>query len=303
VRVWLTGHRGMLARAVGARLAAAGVAAVGTDLEFDIADAAAVLEFVEQHRFTHIVNCAAYTRVDDAERELDAARAANTTGPSSLARAAARTGAHLVHVSTDYVFDGRSEEPYVEDAPCAPQTAYGRTKREGEELVVATLGQPGGAHFHVIRTSWLFGEGGKNFVTTMLALMAEREVLRVVSDQHGRPTYTRDLAEAVLGLAGIVPRGVPAESGFYHFANTGATTWHAFAEQILGAARALGFALKARTIEPVSTEAFPRPAPRPAYSVLSTRRIEHALGGAPRPWQDALAEYLSNLRAQESCPS
>jgi dTDP-4-dehydrorhamnose reductase len=292
----------MLARAVGARLAAAGVEAIGTDLEFDIADAAAVLEFVEQHRFTHIVNCAAYTRVDDAERELEAARAANATGPSSLACAAARTGAHLVHISTDYVFDGRSNEPYLEDGPCAPQSAYGRTKREGEELVVATLGHPDGARFHVIRTSWLFGEGGKNFVTTMLALMTEREVLRVVNDQHGRPTYTRDLAEAALGLAGIVPRGVPAESGFYHFANAGATTWYAFAEQILAVARALGFALKARTIEPVSTEAFPRPAPRPAYSVLSTRRIEHALGRAPRPWQDALAEYLGNLRA-ESCQS
>jgi len=301
VKVWLTGHRGMLARAVGARLGAAGVAAIGTDLELDIADPAVVLGFAEEHRFTHIVNCAAYTRVDDAEVELDQARAANATGPSNLARAAARTGAHLVHVSTDYVFDGRSSQPYVEDAPCAPQTAYGRTKREGEELVVAALGQPS-VPFHVIRTSWLFGEGGKNFVTTMLGLMAEREVLRVVSDQHGRPTYTRDLAEAALGLAGIVPSGAPAASGFYHFANAGATTWHAFAEEILAVARTLGFELQTRTIEPVNTAAFPRPAPRPAYSVLSTRRIEQALGRAPRGWQDALAEYLGNLRA-ESCQS
>jgi dTDP-4-dehydrorhamnose reductase len=275
----------MLARAVAARLGTAGEEVIGTDLELDIADATAVLEFVEQHHFTHIVNCAAYTRVDEAETELEAARAVNAIGPSNLAHAAARTGAHLVHISTDYVFDGRSSEPYAEDAPCAPRTAYGRTKREGEELVAVA-----------------FGEGGHNFVTTMLALMAEREVLRVVGDQHGRPTYTRDLAEAALGLAGIVPRGAPAESGFYHFANAGATTWHAFAEQILRVGRALGFSLRTHTIEPVSTAAFPRPAPRPAYSVLSTRRFEHALGRAPRSWQDALAEYLDNLRAHRTEP-
>jgi dTDP-4-dehydrorhamnose reductase len=295
----------MLARAVGARLGAAGVEAIGTDLELDIADQAAVFEFAEQHHFTHIVNCAAYTRVDDAETELEAARAGNATGPANLARAAARTGAQLVHVSTDYVFDGRASEPYGEHTPSAPRTAYGRTKREGEELVLATLDRPGAPPFHVIRTSWLYGEGGKNFVTTMLGLMAEREVLRVVSDQHGRPTYTRDLAEALLATAGIVPRGEPADSGLYHFANAGATTWHAFAERILEGARALGFPLAARSIEPVSTEAYPRPAPRPAYSVLSTRRIEQALGRAPRPWQDALDEYLGNLRAEQSeaCPS
>jgi len=291
----------MLARAVKAKLKAANIETVATDLDLDIGDAKAVLEFAQDNRFSHVVNCAAYTRVDDAETEVEAAHRVNALGPGNLALAATQTGSSLVHFSTDYVFDGRASQPYTEDMPCAPPSVYGRTKLQGEQLVLATLplGRADVRRVHLMRTSWLFGEGGNNFVATMLKLMADREMLRVVDDQFGRPTYTVDLAEATLCLAGILPDTKVADSGIYHFANAGETSWYGFSKSILARSRELGIDLRTHTIEPVSTAEYPRPAPRPAYSVLSTSRFELVMGSAPRPWETALTDYLIGIRQNQ----
>jgi dTDP-4-dehydrorhamnose reductase len=289
----------MLARAFRLELTAAGIDFIGTDQELDISDEAAVQEFAVRGQFDRIINCAAFTRVDDAEAETDLAQRINALGPLNLARSAAATGASLLHFSTDYVFDGAASAPYSEDDHCAPNTAYGRTKLDGERQILATLQQR--ESYHIVRTSWLFGEGGNNFVATMLRLMGTHTSVRVVDDQIGRPTYTVDLARAALRLAGVLPGTSRHKAGIYHFANSGVVSWCGFASKILELAKEVGFALHANTVVPISTGEFPRPAPRPAYSVLDTRRFEAVVGYAPRPWLAALEEYLKNtLNTSES---
>jgi dTDP-4-dehydrorhamnose reductase len=277
----------MLASALKPGLAARGLPFVGSDAELDIAERDAVLDFARRERPELIVNAAAYTRVDDAEKEVEAARRGNALGPANLGAAARELGARLVHFSTDYVFDGKAESPYLESAPVAPLGVYGATKLEGEQRL---LEETAGKNVVVIRTSWLFGGLGNNFVRTMLKLLAEREELRVVADQRGRPTYTRDLAAAALALAAL-----PDQNGIFHFANSGDVTWHGFTVAIRELALSHGLPVRASEVKAITTAEFPRPAPRPAYSVLSTARIEAALGASPRPWQEALSDYVKEL--------
>ncbi|RJK95357.1 dTDP-4-dehydrorhamnose reductase [Vallicoccus soli] len=273
-RRWLvTGAGGMLGRDLQAALAGREVTAL-TRADLDVTDPAAVEAAVEGHDV--VVNCAAWTAVDDAEAAEPAAFAANAVGPALLARACARAGARLVQPSTDYVFAGDATTPYAEDAPVAPRSAYGRTKAAGEWAVRAEL--PDG--HYVVRTAWLYGAHGASFPRTMARLQGQRETLDVVDDQRGQPTWTRDLAERVVAMV-----DADAPAGTYHATASGETTWHGLAQRV--------FALLGADPERVRTttsEAFVRPAPRPAYSVLGHEGWARA-GLAPmRAWDEALDE-------------
>lgn len=248
--------------------------------QLDVTDPAAVRTQLSEARPDIVINAAAYTAVDAAETDEAAAYAANAQGPAWLAACTAETGARFIHVSTDYVFDGHATQPYPEDAPTEPRTAYGRTKRAGEEAVL-TLDP----RAQVVRTAWVYGAGGGNFVRTMLALAAKQETLTVVDDQVGSPTWTRDLAEGLIALARS-----DAAPGIYHCTNAGQATWCEFAQAIFAEA-----GLDPTRVHPVTSEQFVRPATRPAYSVLSDRRWI-AAGMEPLPhWRTALTRALPDI--------
>ncbi|BFV58776.1 dTDP-4-dehydrorhamnose reductase [Kitasatospora sp. CMC57] len=279
---WLvTGAAGMLGQDVLAELEAAGIEATALRrADLDITDDTAVLAAVSGHAV--VVNCAAWTDVDGAESAEQAATAVNGLGVRNLAAACAATGVRLLHVSTDYVLSGDAAEPYAEDAPTAPVNAYGRSKLVGEQAVRELLPQSG----YIVRTAWLYGEHGPNFVATMLKLAAQRDTLDVVDDQHGQPTWSRALARQLtaLGRAALAGR---APAGVYHGTATGRTTWFGLARESY---RLSG--LDPERIRPTTSEAFVRPAVRPAFSVLGHERWA-AAGLAPLPeWRDMLGEAL-----------
>lgn len=272
-RILITGAAGMLGRDLQAALADRAVTALSRS-ELDVADVDAAREAVAGHDV--VINAAAWTRVDDAESHEPEAHRVNALGAQSLARAAAAAGAVLVQLSTDYVFDGRASTPYLEDAPLAPVSAYGRTKAEGERL--ARAAHPDGTL--IVRTAWLYGEHGPNFAATMLDLATQRDTLSVVDDQRGQPTWTRDLAEQIVRL---IDSG--ARSGVLHGTASGETTWFGFARAVFEEA-----GLDPERVRPIDSSAFARPAPRPAYSVLAHEGWR-AFGLAPmRDWREALAD-------------
>jgi len=284
MRVALIGANGQLALKV-RELAPADYAVHGFDLpEFDLTDRAQVLAEMERLQPAVIINCAAFTNVDACETEEELATRVNGAGPGYLAEAAQAVGAVLVHISTDYVFAGDKKSPYGEDDPTAPLSAYGRSKLAGEKAIA----ESGLERFYILRTSWLYGPGGKNFVETMIRLASEREELRVVADQFGSPTYTGDLATAIFRLLAL-----PAPAyGVYHLSNLGECTWHTFAEAIVELARMHGEAVKALRVVPIATSDYPLPAPRPAYSVFSKDKYLHATGAALPHWRDSLGNYF-----------
>jgi dTDP-4-dehydrorhamnose reductase len=239
--------------------------------QLDIRDAAAVTEAASGADV--VINAAAYTAVDEAETHEEEAHAVNAVGAENAARAAADAGAAFVQLSTDYVFDGSAIEPYREDAPRTPMSAYGRTKAEGEERVLAAHPSP-----YIVRTAWLYGAAGRNFPRTMLSLAAERDTVSVVTDQVGQPTWTADLAELIATLLEVRPA-----SGVYHATNSGKTTWFGFARAVFERA-----GLDPDRVQPTDSGEFVRPAPRPAYSVLGHGAWTLAALDTPRSWEDAL---------------
>ncbi|KIF69942.1 dTDP-4-dehydrorhamnose reductase [Streptomyces sp. AcH 505] len=288
---WLvTGAGGMLGQDLLARRAAVGAPAVGLDrTALDITDPAAVRAALAAHSPALVVNCAAWTAVDDAEAKEDQALAVNGTGPRVLAEACREAGAVLLQVSTDYVFAGDAVKPYAEDAPTDPRSAYGRTKEAGERAVLDVLPQTG----YVVRTAWLYGAGGGNFVRTMMRLEAVKDTLDVVNDQRGQPTWTVDLAERLSDLGEAALAG-SAPAGVYHGTSAGETTWFGLTQEIF---RLLG--ADPDRVRPTTSAEFVRPAPRPAYSVLGHDRWREADLIPMRNWQVALGEAFPALLAAE----
>lgn len=285
---WLvTGAGGMLGRDVVAELLARGERVTGLDrAALDITGARAVDRALAAHGPEVVVNCAAYTAVDDAEEDEERALRVNGDGPRLLARACAAHEARLIHVSTDYVFAGDARKPYTEDDPPAPRTAYGRTKLAGERAVLDALPSASA----VVRTAWLYGVHGRSFVRTMIELEVRRDTVDVVDDQRGQPTWSADLAAT---LAGLGPRVGVDVSGVLHATNSGDATWYDLAREVFGHLGA-----DPDRVRPTGSETFPRPAPRPAYSVLAHDRARR-FGLAPaRDWRTALHEALPLIREE-----
>jgi len=283
-KIWVCGANGMLGSHVKLLLENSKIPFITTNHRgADITDLEAVSDIIRIQKISHVINCAAYTNVDQAENEQKKAYEVNALGTHNLGIAGRRHGARIIHFSTDYVFDGRGRIPYSEEDLLCPIGAYGISKMVGEVKLLEEH-----ADACIIRTSWLFGHSGKNFVDTMLRLMAEKEELKVVADQIGRPTSCADLAQATLKLLD--------EEGIFHFANTQETSWHKFAEEIYKQAKALDFDLRVKKIHPITTHEYPTLAKRPAYSTLNTNKVEEQLGYSIRPWQEALQEYLIHVK-------
>jgi dTDP-4-dehydrorhamnose reductase len=287
VNRWLiTGAGGMLGQDLVSLLRREGARVTGlARQDLDVTDVAAIAAALRRARPDVVVNCAAWTAVDDAETHEAAALAVNGRGPAGLAAACASSGARLVQVSTDYVFDGTARQPYPEDAVPAPLTAYGRTKLAGEEAVLGQLGDAG----YVVRTAWLYGASGPNFVRTMIRLERLRPDVDVVDDQYGQPTWTADVASQIVALIGSA-----AAPGVYHATSSGQTTWCGLAREVF---RLIG-ADPAR-VRPMTSDMLERPAPRPGYSVLGHERWATA-GLAPiGDWQVSLSRAFPVLLAAE----
>jgi len=279
MKILITGAKGQLGTELTNRADRTKHELVLADMEeFDLTDETSIESFLEQTRPERIINCAAYTQVDTAEENEELARKVNANAPAILAEWCAKNFAKFVHISTDYVFSGEHFVPYAEDDAPDPQSAYGRTKLEGEQKVLAVNNDA-----IIIRTAWLYSPYGKNFVKTMLKLTAEKEEIKVIADQIGSPTSAADLARAVLSL--LEKDDV---KGVFHFTNEGVASWYDFAYAI---AKASGS--KCRVL-PIKTEEYPLPAKRPAYSVLDKSKIKNLIGPI-RHWREALEECLEEL--------
>ena len=293
--IWLIGNRGMLGTEVENRLTTSGIDHVSTDhLECDITNFDAVISSAREFQPTCIVNCSAYTNVDQAEVDEKIALSVNALGVEHVAKAANAVGSGVIHVSTDYVFDGRARDPYVEETPMNPLGAYGRTKAEGERRLRA-----GTRRSTIIRTAWLYGPYGKNFVATMLRLFAERNGISVVSDQRGSPTYAADLANLICHVAEMMDSGRSDLFGTYHFTNSGETTWYDFAREIQRQSSSIGITDLKCEIRPISSDEYPTAAARPNYSVLSHKKLSGVFPEHIRPWQIALSDYFESIAGPE----
>jgi len=279
VRLLITGGLGLLGKEI-ARVfdGSAGIRTTDRE-EWDVTDPAACRREVDGFRPDVVIHCAAWTAVDRAESEAEAARLLNVEGTRNVARACRERGALMVTFGTDYIFDGASPRPYREEDPANPLSVYGKTKWAAEQA----LREEGGDHL-LVRAQWLFGPAGKNFIRTILEKARQGETLRVASDQVGCPTFSRDLAVAVRNLLGARARGT------VHFSSEGETSWFGLARYVLERC-----GLPAALLSPARTRELPYPAPRPAYGVLSKEKYRAVTGASPRPWEEAVREYIDMI--------
>jgi len=285
MKILVTGAAGQLGRELVLMLEAVGEEVVGIDRqELDLSRPETVAEGIAAHGADWVIHCAAYTQVDKAEEERELAFRINRDAAGAVAQGVRDCGGRLLHVSTDFVFDGEQSSPYKEEDAANPLSVYGWSKWEGEQAVREALPEA-----IILRTAWVYGVHGHNFVKTMLRLASEREELRVVDDQIGTPSWTADIAAAIRAL---IEAGV---TGTYHFTNEGVASWYDFAERILSLGRELGFPVKARRVRPIPTSDFPTPAKRPPYSVLSKQKIREVLGYEIPYWQHSLERMLKEL--------
>jgi dTDP-4-dehydrorhamnose reductase len=286
MKTLVLGSNGQLGQALAATVLKA-MEFIGLDLpELDITNENAMLATCRETKPDVIVNAAAYTAVDRAESEIELATAANVDGPRNIAKAALDVGARLIHVSTDFVFDGKASMPYKPDAATNPLSVYGGTKRDGEVAILDAMPDTAA----VVRTAWLYSKTGGNFVKTMLRLMSERDELSVVADQVGTPTWADSLAEAVWTLVAS-----PEIHGVYHWTDAGECSWHAFALAIQEEALSLGLLAEAIPIQPITTEEYPTAATRPRYSVLDCSTTCASLNLRQTQWRDNLRHMLKGM--------
>lgn len=290
-RILLTGTTGQLGTELHPLLAPIAEVIAMDRGTLDFANPDAVADFVFDLKPDLIINSAAYTAVDKAESDSETAMAVNAITPGKLAQAAQWLGATLIHISTDYVFNGTQSRPYLETDGTDPLGIYGQSKLLGENAIRSVLPQ----HL-IIRTAWVYGVGGVgNFVKTMLRLGKEREEVRVVADQVGTPTWTYDLATAIVQFADLTLAGTltPEDFGTYHYTNSGVASWYDFAVAIFEEAQQLGVPLKVQRVIPITTADYPTPAKRPAYSVLNCGKLSTRLGTYPPHWRQGLRQMLS----------
>lgn len=285
--IWIVGNNGMLGRELEGRLTAEGLLCVGSDLDVSILEPGTLSAFAETHHPDWIVNCSAYTSVDKAEEDSDFAYALNRDGVANLANCALATGSGIIHISTDYVFDGKSSEPLDENAGTGPVGVYGKSKLAGE----ATLRELFPRHI-IIRTAWLYGGYGKNFVSTMISLMNSNDTLKIVDDQIGSPTWTYDLSSAIVGFLSMEE----PTAGTYHYSGKGRCSWFSFAREIYRLGLQEGLITSACALAPCSSDEYFTPASRPAYSLLSKEKIERVLDLRIPEWQDSLRSFIGNLK-------
>jgi dTDP-4-dehydrorhamnose reductase len=291
--IWLIGNKGMLGTELSLLLEKSGYSFIGTDCEVDITNPTVLENFIRTQQDSKqlidwIINCAAYTAVDKAEDNVEICRKLNTIGAGNIAYYAKSINAKLIHISTDYVFNGYGNKPYMEEDATDPIGVYGLTKRDGEMKVFKE-----NKNSYIIRTAWLYGKYGNNFVLTMLRLMKEMDKVKVVNDQRGSPTWVYDLAKAVIAFIKTRQADKDVPYGIYHFTDEGEITWFDFAGKIYDYGRALGILTKDCDVIPCASSEFPTKAKRPAYSVLDKSKIKAALDISIPVWDKSLKQFLT----------
>lgn len=280
MKFFVAGANGMLASDLIPLLEEKGEILSGDLPDFDITDKKAIDNYLRKVKPDVVINCAAYTAVDRAEEEKETAYAVNGRGAGNLAEVCGKIKARLIHISTDFVFDGEKNRPYEEKDATNPISVYGSSKLEGERIIQEIM-----SDYVIIRTSWLYGQHGNNFVETVARLASEREDLGIVFDQIGSPTYAKDLSRAIINL-------ISAEPGIYNFSNEGVCSWYDFACEIIALLKEKGGSLTLKNLRPIRTEEYPTPARRPPYSVLDKSKYKKTTSKSIPHWRDGLIRYF-----------